>query len=72
MVFAASKIGVIGIIEKIVSSIPDFHDASEDCTGATMIYTLTNYLDYFRSDEITIEFIKSCENVIEELKKCET
>lgn len=65
------KIGVIDIIEEIISSMPDFHDANEDYTGATMVYTLTNYLGYFCSDENTTKFIKSCENVVEELKRFE-
>lgn len=61
------KLGIIDTIEFILQSIPAFHDANSDWTGATACYTISNYLDYFRSDENTVKFINNCEDVVEKL-----
>lgn len=60
---------IIDIIEKVLKSIPDFHDATNDITGATTIYTLTNYLSGYRSDEDTERFIKNCKKIIKQMEK---
>lgn len=67
------KIGASDIIEKIIRNVPDFHDENQDGTGATMIYTIGNFLDYFcldkSSDENSFKFIKHCNKVIKKLNK---
>lgn len=60
---------IVDIIEKVLKSIPDFHDATNDITGATTIYTLTNYLSGYRSDEDTERFIKNCKKIIKQMEK---
>lgn len=58
-----------GNIEKILKSTPDFYDANRDWTGSNMIYTLSNYIEYFCSNENAKKFIKNCDDLIEQLKK---
>lgn len=60
---------ILGMIEEIVKSIPDFHDATQDWTCSTMIYTLTNYLRDYSSDEFTESFIKKCNKIIKKITK---
>lgn len=56
-------------MEKVMNFIPDFHDATRDSTGATMIYTLTNFLEGFNSDEETGKFVKWCKKIINLIEK---
>lgn len=56
-------------IEKILQSTPAFYDADGDWAGGNMIYTLSNYIGYFCSDDNAMTFIKSCDDLIEQLKK---
>lgn len=60
---------ILKVMEEIIKSVPDFHDATQDWTGCTMIYTLTNYLQAYSSDEFTESFIKKCNKIIKEIIK---
>jgi len=50
-------------IFKLRKHMPDFHDAAGDITGATMIYTIHNYIDFFTSKS-SVNFSKTCKKII--------
>ncbi|MFR0047476.1 MAG: hypothetical protein ACLRWO_13230 [Clostridium butyricum] len=62
------KIGLLKKINKVLKSMPEFHDASNDYTGTTMVDTIDEYLNYFCNDNNSKEFIKRCNNIVKELK----
>jgi hypothetical protein len=51
-------------IENLINNIPKFYDESMDGTGASMVYTLTNLLEYFTDKDKHREFIMLCNKII--------
>lgn len=56
-------------IDKIVENMPEFSDETTDRTGAAMIYTITEFLDFFAASDKTEIFVTYCDEIINRAKK---
>ena len=63
-------LGLDKLIFDLHGMIPDFYDATNDYTGAQMIATNSDYMNYYSSDE-GMRFIKKCKKLIKIVEELE-
>lgn len=57
------------LIEKLTKNMPEFIDENSDGTGGAMVYTITNFINYFSNEKEKNEFVKRCNKIIKLIKK---
>lgn len=62
---------IVLFIDKVIEGIPTFYREETDMTGANMIYTITNFLSYFRDNSKRETFKGYCNEIIYKIKCCE-
>lgn len=64
-------LGLDKLIFNLRGMIPDFYDATNDYTGAQMIATNSDYMNYYASDA-GVKFIKKCKKLIKKVEELES
>lgn len=62
------KLNVIENIEYILANMPPFHDANLDWTGAALVCTIADYIQYFSCDKNIGAFINECDEIMKKIK----
>ena len=60
---------IIKPIEKLIESMPAFHDENNDGSGGSMVYTITNFLTFFSDDERVGQSMGRCDKIITRAQK---